>query len=88
MVTYERERISEINPEAILWDGLDDAIIGITQDGRVVYDIVMMYKVVWRDNKKHITPDEAREWVDYNILSSYVGEFTPIHIWSINEEEE
>ncbi len=88
MVTYERQRISEINPEAVLWDGLDDAIIGVTPEGKAVYDIEMMCSIVWRDNKKYITPDEAAEWVDYNILSTYAGEFTPIHIWSINEEEE
>ena len=88
MVTYERERISNINPEAILWDGLDEAIVGVTPEGRAVYDIGMMCSIIWRDNKKYITPDEGAEWVDYNILSAHVGEFTPIHIWSINEEEE
>jgi hypothetical protein len=88
--SYERKKISEINPDAVLWDNLDDAIIGITEDGRVVYDIGMLEKVVWRNNKKYMTSDEAREWVSYNILQSYVGEHTPIHIWTIptSEEEE
>jgi hypothetical protein len=86
--SYERKKISEINPDAVLWDNLDDAIIGITEDGRVVYDIGMLEKVVWRNNKKYMSPDEAREWVSYNILQSYVGEHTPIHIWTITSEEE
>jgi hypothetical protein len=88
MISYERKKISEINPEAILWDGLDDALIGCTSEGRAVYDIGMLEKVVWRNNKKYMTPDEAREWVSYNILASYVGEWTPLHIWSLSEEEE
>lgn len=87
-ISYERSKIAEINPNAVLWDGLDEAIIGMTSDGKAVYAIEMMISIVWRNNKKHITPDEAKEWVEYNILSTYVGENTPIHIWTLNEEEE
>lgn len=87
-MSYERNKIAEINPEAILWDGLDNAIIGFTADGKAVYDIEMMVSIVWKNNQKHITSDEAREWVDFNILSTYVGEHTPINIWMFNEDEE
>lgn len=86
MVT--RKKIKEINPEAVLWDGLDDAIIGISSDGKVVYDIHMLESVVWRNHKTHISFDEARDWVAYNILSTYVGDFTPIHVYALNDEEE
>jgi len=30
--------------------------------------------------------EEAKEWVDFNILSTYVGEHTPIHIWKFNKK--
>ena len=62
-ISYERSKIVEANPNAVLWDGLDEAIIGMTSDGKVVYDVKMLESVVWRNNKKHITPDEAKEWV-------------------------
>lgn len=87
-ISYERSRIAQTNPDAVLWDGLDEAIIGMSSDGKAVYDVRMLESIVWRNNKKYITPDEAKEWVQYNILSSHVGEYTPIHIWTINEEEE
>lgn len=86
--SYERRKIAEVNPDAILWNGLDEAIIGITEKGKAVYDIRMMESIMWRDNKKYITPDEAKEWVEFNILNSYVGEETPIHIWRMAESEE
>ena len=86
--SYERSRIAQTNPDAVLWDGLDEAIIGVSSEGKAVYDVRMLESIIWRNNKKHITPDEAKEWVEYNILSSYVGEYTPIHIWTISEEEE
>ena len=88
-ISYERRKIQEVNPNAVLWDGFDEAIIGITEDNRAVYDIYMMERIMWRDNKKHITFEEASDWVHYNILQAYVGDETPSHIWVLpNQEEE
>lgn len=74
-----RERIAEENEEAILWDGCDDAIVGITPNGEVVYSIEKLWEVFIAQG---MTEEEAIEWVDYNILCAYVGEFTPIHIYT------
>jgi hypothetical protein len=80
-----RAKIAEVNPDAILWDDLDEAIIGIDVDNIAVYDI---YKMELEIMKLHnCTFEEAVEWVDYNILSTYVGEWTPKHIWLIPENE-
>jgi len=80
-----RARIAEVNPDAILWDNLDEAIIGIDVDNVAVYDI---YKMELEIMKQHeCTFEEAVEWVDYNILSAYVGEWTPKHIWIMPEDE-
>ena len=87
-ISYERRKILEVNPSAILWDGFDEALVGMTEENKPVYDIYMMERIMWRDNKKHITFEEASEWVQYNILQAYLGENTPVHIWVIPEEEE
>jgi hypothetical protein len=80
-----RAKIAEVNPDAILWDDLDEAIIGIDVDNIAVYDI---HKMELEIMKLHnCTFEEAVEWVDYNILSAYVGEWTPKHIWLIPENE-
>jgi hypothetical protein len=80
-----RAKITEVNPDAILWDDLDEAIIGIDVDNIAVYDI---YKMELEIMKLHdCTFEEAVEWVDYNILSAYVGEWTPKHIWLIPENK-
>ena len=86
--SYERRKILEVYPLAILWDGFDEALVGMTEENKPVYDIYMMERIMWRDNKKYITFDEASEWVQYNILQAYLGEDTPVHIWVIPEEEE
>lgn len=87
-ISYERRRIMEVNPDAFFWDGFDVAIIGISEDNRPVYDIYTMQSIMWSKNKKHITFDEAVEWVEYNILQAYLGDETPIHIWVMPTEEE
>jgi hypothetical protein len=77
-----REEISEINPEALICDGFDDAIIGIAE--RINLGPVVAYSVskildimVERDG---MTYEDAIEFYEYNILGSWVGENTPIFI--------
>lgn len=74
-----REQIAEDNQEAILWDDCDDAIIGITPEGKAVYSIEKLWKIFISEG---MTEEEAIEWVDYNILGAYVGEYTPIHVYT------
>jgi len=80
-----RAKIAEVNPEAILWDDLDEAIIGIDVDNVAVYDIYKMETEIMRLHE--CTFEEAVDWVEYNILTAYVGEWTPKHIWIIPKNE-
>lgn len=73
-----REFIEEHNPDAIVWDGLDDAIIAVTTNGNAVYDIAKIHEILMKEFK--MTLDEAIDYAEYNILCAHVGEFTPIHI--------
>jgi hypothetical protein len=73
-----REKVADMNPEAIFWDGLDDAIIGISIDNRTVYGL---NKMILLFQEQGMSEEEAMEWIDFNIISAYVGEYTPIHIW-------
>jgi hypothetical protein len=80
-----RAKIAEVNPDAVLWDGLDDCIIGIDVDNVAVYDIYKMELEIMK--LQDCSFEEAVEWVDYNILSAYVGEWTPKHIYLIPDDE-
>jgi hypothetical protein len=77
-----REQIAEINPDALLCDGFDDAIIGMAE--RINLGPVVAYSVdkiidimIQRDG---MTYGEAMEYFDYNILGSWMGDNTPIFI--------
>lgn len=56
----------------------DDALIGVTEDGRAVYDYDMM--VEWLVTTEGMTVEEAIEWIEYNTIRAlpYFGPDAPI----------
>jgi hypothetical protein len=77
-----REEIAEINPEALMCDGFDEAVIGMAE--RINLGPVVAYSVdkiinimIERDG---MTYEEALEFYDYNIVGSWMGEYTPVFI--------
>ena len=74
-----KETIAEYNPEALLADGHDHAIIGYSTDGRVIYSVDMIIEgLVERDK---MSWEDASEHFSFNIECAYVGEYTPIYIY-------
>lgn len=72
------EIIENADPQAIVWDGFNDAIIGTDTNGRIVYDIQKMIEVlIDRDGMEY---EEAVEYLDFNVLCAFVGDLTPIHV--------
>ena len=77
-----RDDIAEIAPEALVCDGFDEAIIGVAERinlGPVVaYDVEKIIDILMkRDDMDY---EGALEYYEYNIVGSWVGEFTPIFI--------
>jgi len=77
-----REALAELNPEALLADGLEAALIGYTVNHHhahvAVYDINKCIEVlVDRDGMSH---EEADEFLSFNTLGAFVGENGPIYI--------
>jgi hypothetical protein len=74
--------LKENNPQAILWDDLDNALIGYTEDYVAVYSIQSIIKCLMENNTDW-SEEDACEWYGFNISQAYVGENTPIHIHTI-----
>lgn len=64
----------------------DDALIGVTEDNRAVYDFNKM--VEWLCENTSMTYSEAIEWVEYNTIRAlqYVGEDAPIIMYRVEDE--
>lgn len=75
------ERLLEAGYEDVVYlvnYGYDDALIGVTDDGRAVYDYNKM--VEWLMNKENWSEIDAIEWIEYNTMRAipYMGEGAPI----------
>jgi hypothetical protein len=76
------EDLAEQNPDALLADGLEAALVGYTVNHHhpvvAVYDIDKCIDVlVERDG---MTPDDADEFLSFNTLGAYVGENGPLYV--------
>lgn len=77
MTQSKVDKIVDMYPDALLVDGMDEAIIGVEEkDGRVVYDAEIIIKILSRE----MSEEEAVDYYGYNIVGAYVGEKTPIYI--------
>ena len=79
--------IREILPEgAIILDNsaFDNSIIGVTLDGRLIYDYDKMIEELIEDDGMSF--DEAMEWIDYNTIRvlPYAGSGAPIIIQRVD----
>lgn len=72
-----------IDAEVLLFDGLDDALIGwaspMNSPTLAVYDYNLIVETVQR--RDGCTVDEAIEFVDFNVVGAYAGEQTPIVLY-------
>lgn len=67
-----------IDDNSIFVDGFDYAIIGSTDDNRIVYSKVMMVGELV--STEGMSVEDAIEHCEYNIWFAYIGEKTPIYI--------
>ena len=70
--------ISDINPDAVFADGFDAAIIGYDANCTVVYDYDKCMEILME--RDSMTEHEAHEYMEFNVVNAYVGDFTPIFI--------
>ena len=78
----KRAEVAEANADALFADGFDDAIIGFDATGGcAVYDYNKCLKVLCE--RDEMSREEAHEYMEFNVVSSYVGDFTPIFVHSL-----
>lgn len=80
--TLIKDDLAEINPDALLADGFEDALIGYTVNQHhatvAVYDIGRCAAVlITRDG---MSEEDADEFLSFNVLGAYVGENGPLFV--------
>lgn len=63
-------------------DGYDKAILGLTDNGQLVYskEIMVECLIEMTKGKDEMSEEDAWEFFEYNTFSAYVGEQTPIFV--------
>jgi len=80
--TITIDEITDINPEAMLADGFDNAILGVcVQFGSepvAAYDFNKCVEILMeRDGMER---EEAIDFINFNVVGAYVGLNTPVFI--------
>ena len=82
MGIIEDYNIDEIAEGAIILDGLDDAIVGVTEEfgngRRILYSADKIIGILME--RDGMTWHEAVEFYDYNILGLHTGEQNPVFL--------
>ena len=80
------ERLADYGYEDVIIfsnPGYDDALIGVTEDNRAVYDFDKM--VDWLCRNEGFTETDAIEWIEYNTIRAlpYAGPQAPIIMYRL-----
>jgi len=75
-----KERLAEINPDALTCDRFDDALVSIGRRFNsppvAVYSISKVLDILEADMSR----DDAREYFEFNSIGAWVGDHTPIFL--------
>jgi len=74
-----REKLSKLNPEALLADGLDEALVGIAEvlDRHLaIYDTQAVIDVLHK--RDGMALDDAEEFFWFNIAGAFMGPNSPM----------
>ena len=73
-------KVSIINPKAIILDGLDEAIVGMSESSNpiFIYSTELCISVMMRDNEWDY--ETALEFLDYNTFNTYYGDYSPTFV--------
>lgn len=89
-----KDYVSEINHEAIFYEDMDEAIVGIFDRGSVIVPLYDINRCVAIAMKVFELPyEEAQEHIQFNLVNGWLGENTPAfaNLWDsmgmANEEE-
>lgn len=65
---------------AIVYDDYPDAFLGHTPQGCAVYDYNKIVETLMNEGESE---EDARDWIDYNIIGAHLGDLTPVIVFPV-----
>ena len=82
-----REQLGEVNEDMVLFDGLEEAFLGVCrrfgQEPIALYDYYKCIEIRMRDGG---TYEEAAEFHEFNTMGLWVNEHTPAFLVTLDQE--
>ncbi len=82
-----REQLEEVSPEIVLFDGLEDAFLGVcrrfNQEPIAIYDYYRCIEIRMKDGG---TYEDASEFHEFNTMGAWVGDHTPAFLVTLDQE--
>ncbi len=75
-----RDKLAALDPEIVCAEGFDDCILGLAEGASIPMLAVYDTNKVIIKLSEDMTEEEAREFFEFNIVSAYVGERTPVFL--------
>lgn len=76
------DELAELNPQALYPTGFEDAVVGYSEcPGEPIRAVVHVGKcldILAQD--QHLDPEDAREYFEFNVQGSYVGDHGPVYV--------
>lgn len=74
-----------LDPNTLYADGFEDALIGLGWQHTkliAIYDYDKCVEILM--DRDGMTNEEAIEWMEYNVVGSWVGDYTPVFLMMEN----
>jgi hypothetical protein len=75
-----KDQLVEAYDTLLFCDGFDEALVGVAHRAGLptvsCYSLDKMIEIL----KKDMTEEEAREYLEFNTLSAYVGDHSPVFV--------
>ena len=78
-------KVSKSNPQAIILEGLDEAIVGMSENSNPIflYSVESCIAISMRDNEWDY--ETAIEFLEFNTFNTYYGDYSPKFIYEFTE---
>jgi len=83
-----RQYLADLDPDLLLADGFDDALLGYVQRFNqtvALYDRTKCIEILMK--RDEMSDEDAEEFFEFNVVGAFVGDYTPAFATLLKTEQ-
>jgi len=83
-----RQYLADLDPDLLLADGFDDALLGYVQRFNqtvALYDRAKCIEILMK--RDEMSDEDAEEFFEFNVVGAFVGDYTPAFATLLKTEQ-